>query len=250
MNFIRQLSSSCRLQKYDKYWKVTKYVKPIDTKVYEAGEVISRNTHVPKSRVHYPEYPYEALMFKQQNRGLYGGLQKKSSKTCSEYGNKNLRTHSPNIVKTKLYSEVLDKVFQLKVATRVLRTITKEGGLDKYLLKDKSARIKTMGKVGWRIRYDIMKKLQLNELNEGNNTPNTVYHIDNEGRKFIVGKKKLMNELYQFVKSDSYVELSFNDFLIKYNWMNIDEVIESLEKHNFDFTKFILPEQSLEAQTA
>ena len=68
------------------------------------------------------------LVFKRQNRGLYGGLQRKRSKSCSEYLNKTLRAHRPNVQWTKLWSETLNKRLRLRVATRVLKTISKEGG--------------------------------------------------------------------------------------------------------------------------
>lgn len=40
---------------------------------------------------------------------------------------------------------------------RVLRTLDKVGGLDEYLLGEKSARIKELGMAGWRLRWRIMQ---------------------------------------------------------------------------------------------
>lgn len=40
----------------------------------------------------------------------------------------------PNVQSKKLYSELLDSHFDLKVTTAVMRTIDKKGGLDMYLL--------------------------------------------------------------------------------------------------------------------
>lgn len=43
------------------------------------------------------------------------------------------------------------------MATRVLRTIDKVGGLDEYLLGDKPARIKELGLAGWALRAKLMR---------------------------------------------------------------------------------------------
>lgn len=42
------------------------------------------------------------------------------------------------------------------MATRVLRTIDKCGGLDEYLLGEGKGRIKELGMEGWRLRWRIM----------------------------------------------------------------------------------------------
>ena len=68
-----------------------------------------------------------SLVFKRQNRGLYG-LQRKRSKSCSEYLNKTLRAHRPNVQWTKLWSETLNKRLRLRVATRVLKPYLKKEG--------------------------------------------------------------------------------------------------------------------------
>jgi len=44
------------------------------------------------------------------------------------------------------------------VSTRVLRTIDKVGGLDEYLLGDKTQRIKELGIRGWQLRCKLMSK--------------------------------------------------------------------------------------------
>lgn len=241
LTFIRHLSATSLLCKYDKYYKITKYIKKIDTTVYKEGDIIDNKVIVPKFKQHYPDYPYETRFYKQQNRGLYGGLQRTTGKTCSESKNKNLRTRKPNIVTASLYSEVLDKVFKVKVATRVLKTITKEGGLDKYVLKDKSARIKTMGKVAWRIKYDIMMKQASQELNIGNTSSSTVYHIDKKGRKIIVGRKKLLASLYPFVRVDNYIPINYKRFLANHTYKTTDEIIELLDHYGYDFSEITLP---------
>ena len=46
---------------------------------------------------------------------------------------------------------------QIKLQTRVLRTIDKVGGLDEYLLGEKEGRIKELGLTGWWLRWAIMQ---------------------------------------------------------------------------------------------
>jgi hypothetical protein len=56
----------------------------------------------------------------------------------------------------RLYSHALNRHVRVKVATRVLRTIDKSGGLDEYLVGDKPARIKELGMKGWALRCQVM----------------------------------------------------------------------------------------------
>ena len=56
----------------------------------------------------------------------------------------------------RLYSHALDRYVRVKVATRVLRTIDKSGGLDEYLVGEKPARIKELGMKGWALRCKVM----------------------------------------------------------------------------------------------
>lgn len=216
----------------EKYYKITKYAKPIDTTTYSAGDAFPSTRPVPRTKPQYPEYAYETMFFKRQNRGLYGGLQRKRSKTCSESGNKNLRAHLPNVVRAKLWSETLNKQVATRVLTSVLRTVTKEGGLDAYLLKDKPARIKTMGLKGWRLRYDIMKKRELAAQQEGD-TP--VYHVLESGKKITVGRNKLLKELYPYVYRDNYEPIDWNQFLKHHTLLTTEELVQKLEHYGFDF---------------
>jgi len=45
---------------------------------------------------------------------------------------------------------------QVKVATRVLRTIDKCGGLDEYVVGEKTSRIRELGMKGWELRWRVM----------------------------------------------------------------------------------------------
>lgn len=248
MNFLRSLavvpvtqatvgvrSFSCGAAALaEKYYKITKYVKPVDTTIYSEGQQVPFNKVIPRSKKLYPEYEYETMFFKRQNRGLYGGLQRKRSKNCSESGNKSTRAHLPNIVKAKLWSESLNKQILTRVSTSVLRTVTKEGGLDEYLLKEKPARVKTMGLKGWKLKYDIMKQQQIAAQSEGE--PATVYHILDSGKKITVGRGKLLKALYPLAFRDSYEPMEWNQFLKTHTVLTTEELVQKLEHYGFDFT--------------
>ena len=48
--------------------------------------------------------------------------------------NKTRRRFLPNLQKTSLHSEALDRMVRLKITTQAIRTIERAGGLDAYLL--------------------------------------------------------------------------------------------------------------------
>jgi len=56
-----------------------------------------------------------------------------------------------------LYSEALGRFIRVKVLARVLRTIDKVGGLDEYLLGEKSGRVRELGMGGWALRWRVMR---------------------------------------------------------------------------------------------
>lgn len=217
----------------EKLYKITKYAKPVDTNTYLAGHEAPYNKVIPRVKKLYPEYEYETMFFKRQNRGLYGGLQRKRSKNCSESGNKSTRAHLPNIVKAKLWSETLNKQISTRVSTTVLRTVTKEGGLDLYLLKEKPARVKTIGLKGWRLKYDILNQKQIAANSEGQKA--TVYHILDSGKKITVGRNKLLKALYPLVFKDSYEPIEWHQFLKTHTVLTTEELVQKLENYEFDF---------------
>ncbi len=53
--------------------------------------------------------------------------------------NRNKRVFKPNLVKTTLMSESLEKSFSFRVATAAIRTVEHNGGLDNYLMKAKKS---------------------------------------------------------------------------------------------------------------
>ncbi|KAK3070052.1 hypothetical protein LTR53_011121 [Teratosphaeriaceae sp. CCFEE 6253] len=106
-----------------------------------------------------PPYPYgPARRYKQSDLGLYGGQRVRFGNNVGEkFENKTRRAWRPNVLTRKLYSKALERPVQVRVTTRVLRTIDKLGGLDEYLLGEKEARIRELGESGWWLRFAIMQ---------------------------------------------------------------------------------------------
>jgi ribosomal protein L28 len=107
-----------------------------------------------------PPYPHHRFyVYKQANFGLYARARVRfgNNRAKSEFRTKTRRRWSPNIQRHRFFSEALGESVQLKVTTRVMRTIDKVGGLDNYLLGEKSARIKDLGPMGWTLRWRLMQ---------------------------------------------------------------------------------------------
>ena len=106
-----------------------------------------------------PPYPYgRNTTFREANQGLYGGTTIQSGHNISKGRNKGktLRKWFPNVRVEKIKSQALDKELTIPITARTMRTIRKCGGLDQYLLGDKSARIKELGLLGWKLRWLVM----------------------------------------------------------------------------------------------
>ncbi|KAF3318528.1 39S ribosomal protein L24, mitochondrial [Orbilia oligospora] len=104
-----------------------------------------------------PAYPYPIkTTFKQSWFGLYAS---KHVQFGNNIPNKKYtitrRRWYPNIKHKKLWSFGLGEWVTCKLATSVLRTIDKVGGLDNYLLSEKPARLKELGPWGWELRYRL-----------------------------------------------------------------------------------------------
>ncbi|KAK6528304.1 39S ribosomal protein L24, mitochondrial [Arthrobotrys megalospora] len=104
-----------------------------------------------------PPYPYPIkTTFKQSWFGLYAS---KHVQFGNNIPNKKYiitrRRWYPNIKHKKLWSFGLGEWVTCKLATSVLRTIDKVGGLDNYLLSEKPARLKELGPWGWELRYRL-----------------------------------------------------------------------------------------------
>ncbi|POS69754.1 54S ribosomal protein L24 [Diaporthe helianthi] len=128
---------------------------------------VPRDSHglsmpIPKPSSKSPEippYPYgPRRVYKQSNGGLYGSSRIQFGNNVSEKHNvKTPRKWRPNVQRRRLWSDSLRCFVQTKVTTSVLRTIDKAGGLDNYLLGDKTQRIKELGPWGWKLRWRIMQ---------------------------------------------------------------------------------------------
>ena len=112
-----------------------------------------------------PEYPYGPFhIYKQSNKGLYGGSRIQFGNNVSDRTEiKTRRSWSPNIISKSLYSVALRKKVKIRVSSRVLRTIDKVGGLDEYILGEKEARIRELGPQGWKLRWRIMSQQAVKE---------------------------------------------------------------------------------------
>jgi large subunit ribosomal protein L28 len=125
-----------------------------------------------------PRYPHPVPhTFKQSWFGLYGGKHIQFGNNVPESEYKTRRYWLPNIRHKKLYSHALNDWVDLTVTANVLRkpdrvkiwhgdgltsragTVDKAGGLDNYLLGSKTARLKELGPMGWKLRWRIMNTL-------------------------------------------------------------------------------------------
>jgi large subunit ribosomal protein L28 len=63
----------------------------------------------------------------------------------SHSNRKTNRRFDPNLQKTTLYSDALRRKISLRVCTRALRTVSRAGGLDAFLLATHDAKLATEG---------------------------------------------------------------------------------------------------------
>ncbi|AOA61054.1 54S ribosomal protein L24, mitochondrial [Komagataella phaffii CBS 7435] len=224
-----------------KYVVTRKVARKPDLKV---GDVKPRKLAIPRTAPKFPEYKYgDSKIYKQSNKGLYGGQFLQFGNKISEFKNKNGRKWSLNVHTKSLWSEILNKSIRVKLTARVLRTINKEGGLDQYLLKDKSARIKELGPTGWKLKFQLLtkkenqkKRTYYQDLEKitVNGQEKHVY-FQQSGKKFLVGKRRLLKELYPLVKGDS--DLTWKEYHDQHKSLAQEEVIEKLHKYNYDFSE-------------
>ncbi|KIW77694.1 hypothetical protein Z517_07527 [Fonsecaea pedrosoi CBS 271.37] len=106
-----------------------------------------------------PAYPYgENKQFPEANFGLYGGATVQSGSKISKGRNKGktLRHWFPNVRVETVRSEALNRELKIPITARVMRTISKCGGIDQYVTGMKPARIKELGMLGWKLRWLVM----------------------------------------------------------------------------------------------
>lgn len=106
-----------------------------------------------------PAYPYgPALLYKQSNKGLYGGRRIQYGNNVSERNKiKTRKRWKVNVQEKRWFSDALGQWIRLRVVARVMRTIDKVGGLDNYVTGSSVARIKELGPAGWMLRYRIVR---------------------------------------------------------------------------------------------
>lgn len=109
--------------------------------------VINQNPHIPS---HAPVKPN--LVYKRANMAMLGGKVIRFGNNVPESNQKTRRIWRPNVVKKHMFSQVLEKKIDVRMATSVLRTINKCGGLDQYVLGSTPSRLKELGVKGWNIR--------------------------------------------------------------------------------------------------
>lgn len=121
-------------------------------------------SHLPKHVIprdaYIPAYPYgDHALFKQANRGLYGDQRVQFGNNVSrKTETKTRRYWKPNILSKSLYSVALKKKIKLRITSRVLKTMDREGGLDEYLLKDDKTRLQELGPLGWALRWTLLQR--------------------------------------------------------------------------------------------
>ena len=64
-----------------------------------------------------------------------------SGNNVSHAVNKTKRRFYPNLHNVSFFSEVLGKKIKLKVTSRGIKTVEKNGGIDKYLLNSKNSKL-------------------------------------------------------------------------------------------------------------
>jgi large subunit ribosomal protein L28 len=74
----------------------------------------------------------------------------------SHSNRKTQRRFEPNLQRTTLYSDALRRKVSLRVTTRALRTISRAGGLDAFLLRATDARL---APEGLRLKRQVKKAL-------------------------------------------------------------------------------------------
>ncbi|OAK93727.1 hypothetical protein IQ06DRAFT_299034 [Phaeosphaeriaceae sp. SRC1lsM3a] len=121
-------------------------------------------SHLPKyiipADAYIPAYPYgDRTLFKQANHGLYGHQMIHFGNNVShKTETKTRRNWKPNVLKKSVYSVALKKRVKLRITSRVLKVMDREGGLDAYLLKEGERRVKELGPLGWALRWTLMQK--------------------------------------------------------------------------------------------
>jgi large subunit ribosomal protein L28 len=131
--------------------------------MYKSRKGGDLGAHLPKNVMIegavIPPYPYGPnSLFHQSNKGLYAGQMIQFGNNVSpDTKTKSRRSWKPNILTKALYSVALKKRIKLRLTSKALKTMDREGGLDNYLLKESETRIKELGPLGWALRWRLMQ---------------------------------------------------------------------------------------------
>ncbi|CCK70829.1 mitochondrial 54S ribosomal protein bL28m KNAG_0F01610 [Huiozyma naganishii CBS 8797] len=221
-------------------WRLVESRRVAERPVYRVGD--DRPIYIPREALKYPDYPYgDPTVFKQSSRGLYGGAVKQFGNRISESKHKIRRTWMPNIIRKSLWSEALNRLVRMRLTAKVYRTISKEGGLDRYLLKDKPARVKELGPFGWRLRYDVLKALEKGAPVEKAAVPSVPQFEGEIGGKQVsvhCTRGKLLHLLYPLERleqeslgNQTFTRRKFREMYYKFD---VKQVLEKLNEYEYD----------------
>lgn len=231
-------------------WRLVETRKIARQPEYKVGDL--RPIYLPKQRKAFPDYKYgESHIFKQSNKGLYGASFVQYGNNIPESKTKTRRRWLPNIVRKGLWSETLNKKISIRMTTKVLRTISKEGGIDNYLTKDKSARIKELGPTGWNLRYKVMQKNEARYnpphkdapiVENANGEKVKVFYeaiVNDSSLNVIVGRRKLLKFLYPLEKLEQSADnkrLNYKEFVESNADASINDILTKLDRYGFDLS--------------
>ncbi|CAB4254322.1 similar to Saccharomyces cerevisiae YMR193W MRPL24 Mitochondrial ribosomal protein of the large subunit [Maudiozyma barnettii] len=239
-----------------KQWKLVETRRIAVQPDYKVGD--PKPHYVPRRDKKFPDYKFgDPTVFKRSAKGLFGGSFIQFGNSISESKHKTRRTWLPNIVKKGLWSEVLNKKIDIKLTASVLRTISKEGGIDNYLIKDKPARIKELGPAGWKLRYSILKEkerrskdyLKDMQTMKGKDGKDVVIYYDGiiNGKPLKITKSKnsllsLLFPLEKLEKRADGIVITRKSYSDLYYGCTIEQVLSKLDEYNFDLSAVSLQE--------
>lgn len=226
----------------DKFYRIKADRLILDKFEYKEGDNLPKY-NIPRKNIEYPNYDYVNRIYKKQNTALLGGLFPTKHWTVTKFGKKHKHFRLPNIQRVKLWSETLNKTIELDVEANVLDIITMEGGLDNYLTKTCKIRVMTLGLLGWKLRYEVLKQKEFNELpvvETSSGVKHKVLYIHKDKKRFIVGKDKLLDELFESERINSYTPISREKFDKYYGFAPIDVIVDKLIENNHDFSKIVV----------
>jgi len=84
---------------------------------------------------------YDLCYFIMVKRCKITNVKPMSGNNVSHAVNKTKRRFLPNLQNTSFYSEILDKNIRLKVTSKGIKTVEKNGGIDNYLLGLKNSKL-------------------------------------------------------------------------------------------------------------